>query len=256
MFKNRTIVVLALLFTIPFLLSACGGGDDTTSPQAETETETTEATGETTEATGTMNYVANFEGDQPKRSEADASGNSECGIDTVKGQEIVVNDNQTLRDVVISVSDGPSGLDAPAEEVSIDQENCRYQPHVITAKTNQTVKITDSDPNMHNVRATTDDGQQLFNLTTFEGDEKEVTFEEPGYVRLECNIHPWMEAWVYVTEHGQAEVTGMDGEAKLEDLPTGDYTFKTWHEEFEEMKHSGSVEQDKTLSIEDTFQSE
>lgn len=245
MIDNRFVVVLLFFLSVPFLISACGGGEETTSPETETKAQPTGAT-------GSLQYVGNFEGEQPERPEADASGNPECGVDSVKSQEIVVNDNQTLRDVVISVADGPSGLEAPAEKVVIDQKNCRYRPHVITAKTNQTVEITDSDPSMHNVRATRN-GKQLFNLTTFEGDRKEVTFEKSGYVRLECDIHPWMKAWVYVTKHGQAEVTGSDGEAKLENLPTGDYTLETWHEKFDAKEHSTSVSANETASIEDTF---
>lgn len=246
MFKRRSLFLLTLLFTIPFLLSACGGSEEKPPPQTEKETENSSEAGK-------VKYVANFDGEQPERPAADASGNSECGVDSVKSQEIVVNDNQTLRDVVVSVAEGPSGLEAPAEEVIIDQENCLYKPHVTTVKTGQTVKITDSDPKMHNVRATTADGNQLFNLTTFKGDKKEVSFDEPGYVRLECNIHPWMEAWVYVTEHGQAEVTGQDGETSLENLPAGDYTLETWHEEFDGTEHSVDVKKDETSSIEDTF---
>ncbi len=249
MIHRRHIVIFAFVLVVPFLVVACGGGggEETATQKQETVSET-----QPIGATGSVQYTANFEGSQPERSKADASGNPECGVDTVLGEEIIVNDNQTLRDMVVSVADGPSGYEVPTKEVTIDQKNCRYRPHVTTVKAGQTVKITDSDPKMHNVRATRD-GQQLFNLTTFKGDVKKVNFKNPGYVRLECNIHPWMEAWVYVTEHGKAKVTGEDGQATLENLPTGDYTLRTWHEKFKSSEHSVSVKEDQTTEIEKSY---
>lgn len=250
-FTRKTTLLSALLLTVSLFLTACGGGGN-----GQEATQQTEDVSTPTE-TGSVEYMANFDGEQPERARHDASGNPECGVDTVMGQEIVVNDNQSLRDAILAVQNGPSGLDAPAEDVVIDQKNCRYQPHVNTVKAGQTVTITDKDPNMHNVRASRpESGEQLFNETTFEGDELEKTFDEPGLVKLECDIHPWMESWVYVTEHGRAAVTGEDGKATLEDLPTGDYDLEVWHEEFDAKSHSATVEQDQTVSLEDTFQAE
>ncbi len=246
MIQLRRYSLLTFFLSLTFMLAACGGnGSDSTTQKTEQTTTPSE--------TGSLEYLAKFMGDQPERSRNDASGNPECGVDTVLGQEIVVTDNQSLRDAILAVQEGPSGLENPAEEVVIDQKNCKYQPHVTTAKVGQTVEITDSDPQMHNVRASRN-GEQLFNESTFEGDRLEKSFDQPGYVKLECDIHPWMESWVYVTEHGQAAVTGDDGKAKLNDLPTGDYTLEVWHEEFENRSHSTTVKKDKTISLKDTFE--
>lgn len=238
----RWTVVLAVSLS----LVACGGGGDG-------EPQPTQQTAEP-QATGTLNYTANYEGNPPERAEIDASANQECNKDTILGEEVVVNDNKTLRDMVIAVQDGPSGYEIDPEQTLIDQKNCIYKPHVATVKAGETVKITDSDEGMHNVRAS-QDGRQLFNLTTFKGDEKEVSFDNPGVVKLECNIHPWMEAWVYVTDHGNAKVTGEDGKATLDQLPEGDYTFEAWHEGFDARSHEESIEANAETTISDTYSS-
>ena len=241
----RTIFATFLISIFSLALIGCGGGGN---QQPTTEEQPTPSP----EETGVLQYAAKFEGDPPERREIDASANPECGKETILGEEVVVNDNQTLRDVVIAVQQGPSGYEVPADERLIDQENCIYRPHLTTVKAGQTVTITDSDEGMHNVRAT-QDGSQLFNMTTFQGDEKEVEFDKEGVVKLDCDIHPWMEAWVYVTDHGQAAVTGEDGKATLNQLPEGDYQFKAWHEEFGAKQHKESITAEEEISIEDVF---
>lgn len=253
MSKHRSILAVVAAVLVGVFIVGCGGGggEQTTNTSSESSMES-DGSMEESSGSGSLALTANFEGDAPERETFDASGNSECGVDTIEGEKVVVNDNNTLRDVVVSVESGPSGLESEPKTVTVDQKNCMYKPHVVTAKTGQSIEVTHSDEGMHNVRGT-QDGEQLFNVTTFKGQSKEISFDEPGVYSLECNVHPWMQGWVYVTDHGQAAVAGDDGKAMLNNLPAGDYTLNVWHEEYGTQTKEVSVSDGKEASVSLTF---
>lgn len=245
MFKGRSFVALAVLLAFGFVMVGCGGGGG---EQADTSMETSTESA----ATGTLTATVNFDGEAPEPEEYDASGNDECGVDTVEGQKVVVNDNDTLKNVVVAVKSGPDGLDKSPADVQFTQKNCKYDPHVAVAKAGQSVTVGDEDPQLHNVRGT-QDGNQLFNLQTFEGQSKEFSVDNTGVVSLECDVHPWMQAYLYVTDNGAAGVTGENGEVTLEELPEGDYTLEIWHEEYGTQTEDVSISGDEESSVSVTF---
>ena len=51
-------------------------------------------------------------------------------------------------------------------------------------------------------------------------------------IRVKCNIHGWMRAWVGAVAHPYFAVTGADGSFSIKGLPPGDYTIGSWHERF------------------------
>lgn len=244
MFKGRSFVAIVVLVAFGFVVAGCGGGGE----QADTGMESTAEPA----ATGSLTATVNFDGEAPEPEEYDASGNSECNVDTVEGQTVVVNDNGTLKNVVVAVKSGPDGLDKSAPDVSFTQKNCKYDPHVAVAKAGQSVTVGDEDPRLHNVRGSKD-GSQLFNLQTFEGDSKEFSVDETGVVSLVCDVHPWMQGYLYVTEHGAAGVTNDSGEVTLDELPEGDYTLEIWHEEYGTQTEDVTISEDEESSLSVTF---
>lgn len=259
MFLRRVGTASAMIALVAFLIAGCGGGGEqpattTTDEEAPAEEQTAETAG--AEASGSLTVTAQFEGEAPEPKEFDASGNPECGTDTIQGEKVVLNDDGTLGNVVVAVTDGPVEPRAADGSATIDQSECRYAPHVVTLSASGTLTIKDSDEGLHNVRATTEDGRQLFNKTTFEGQSVDVEgseFGEPGAYRLECNVHPWMEAYVYVTETGRAGVTGDEGQVDLSDLPAGEYTVTAWHETYGSQTQTVEVEGDEEASLSFTF---
>lgn len=242
MLRGRTLTALAVLLTFGLVVAGCGGGAD------QQETSTTETTTESS-ATGSLVATVNFEGEAPDPETYDASGNSECGVDEVKGQKVVVNDNGTLKNAVVAVKSGPSGLDKSAGDLKINQKDCQYNPHISTAKVGQEIEVGDKDQGLHNVRGTNQDGKQLFNLQTFQGQSKTFTIDNTGVVSLECDVHPWMQSWIYVTEHGAAGVTDDSGEVSLSDLPAGEYELEIWHEEYGKQSKTVTVEEGSEASV-------
>lgn len=244
---------LSRLFTVTFVLMAftvvagCGGGGG-----QETQTTEQSTTQSQPSATGSLVATVNFDGEAPEPETYDASGNSECGVDTIEGKSVVVNDNGTLKNAVVAVKSGPSGLDKDLEAPTVDQENCEYKPHVSVMKSGQKITVHDSDEGLHNIRGTRD-GKQLFNKQTFKGQSKSMEIGNGGVISMVCDVHPWMQSYIYMTENGAADVTGEEGSVSLSDLPTGDYTIEIWHETYGKKTKDVTISEDEESSIEVTY---
>src|SRR3546814_6800868 len=75
----------------------------------------------------------------------------------------------------------------------------------------------------------------LFPYTTlFRSQRIKADLTRPGLVRVECDAHGWMLAWIYVADSPYYALTGEDGSFSLTDVPPGDYTLVTWQEHVEE----------------------
>src|SRR2546430_14492760 len=97
--------------------------------------------------------------------------------------------------------------------------------------TNQKIKIQNSDPTMHNIHATPKNNpRQEFNLAQpVKGMVTEKSFDTPEVlVRMMCNVHGWMFAYIGVVDHPYFSVTEKDGSFKISGLPAGDYTIEAF----------------------------
>jgi hypothetical protein len=89
--------------------------------------------------------------------------------------------------------------------------------------------VKNSDGTFHNVHGYADK-ETLFNVShpakaaPIERDATE------GVLRLKCDVHPWMTAYVLVSPHPYFAVTREDGRYALQDLPAGEYELEVWHE--------------------------
>jgi hypothetical protein len=94
----------------------------------------------------------------------------------------------------------------------------------------QVVEILNSDPVTHNVHTVAFDNRP-FNRTQPAALEKiEASFRVAEKVRVKCDIHGWMGAWIVVIDHPYHAVTGSDGGFVIGNVPAGTYTVEIWHE--------------------------
>lgn len=162
-----------------------------------------------------------------------------------------IADNAGRRRPILSVEDGENGLRYAAvylsgpevekasleeEEVPddgaggitvIDQRDLTFVPHLVAVRSGQRVAFTNSDSENHNVRAQAQTPRNRFNIMTVSGLDYERQFraETNGKpVRLSCDIHPWMSAWVFAFDHPYFDVTGEHGRFSIEAVPAGAYS--------------------------------
>ena len=109
---------------------------------------------------------------------------------TVAGRVVLVKDGAPLPDasnVVVWIEGARHGAGAAKGEMKSSSK--RFSPRVVAVSTKATVEFPNVDPIYHNVFSVS--GANRFDLGLYRtGASKSKTFEEPGLVRIYCNIHP------------------------------------------------------------------
>jgi len=111
----------------------------------------------------------------------------------------------------------------------MDQRNETFVPHVLAIRTGTTVDFPNSDRVYHNVFSLSP--TRRFDLGRYAvGRSKSVRFDRPGVVRVFCDIHSHMSAFILVFAHRYFAVTQPDGDFQLPPVPAGTYVLAGWHE--------------------------
>ena len=213
--------------------------------------------------TATITGSVKFTGKKPRMRPIDMAGADEkCaeahGGKRLKPETVILNDNGTLRNVFVWVKSGVEGWSFPMPEgdAMLDQKGCLYTPHVQGMRKGQSLSIKTSDPTAHNVHGYAKVNRP-FNRSQPAG-AANVTIkmkreEASPPMKVKCDIHPWMNAYVAVVEHPYFSVTGDDGSFKLENLPPGTYTIEAWHEKYEVMEQTVTIGDGETKTVEFTY---
>jgi hypothetical protein len=243
--------------SLGFLLAGCGGGAPQQSAE-ETSTPSTAAAPAIDPATaGEIVGKVSFEGTKPNpvRIRMDAvPACTEANKEPVYSEEVVVNDNGTLRNVYVYVKEGaPEGnFPPPAEPVVLDQRGCQYHPHVMALMTGQKLQIKNSDPTNHNIHPTPAVNREWNQSQPPGATDLQQEFARPEVmVPVKCNVHPWMKAYIGVQRHPFAAVTGADGTFTIKGLPPGQYTIEAWHEKYpaQQMQVTVGAKESKTADF-------
>jgi plastocyanin len=132
---------------------------------------------------------------------------------------------------VVYLETAPRAAFDPGEErrARMDQRNERFEPHVLAIVAGTWVDFPNGDRTYHNVFSLSKTKE--FNLGRYAvGKSKAVRFERPGVVRVFCDIHSHMTAFILVFAHRYFAVTDDDGRYRLDGVPPGTYTLAVWNE--------------------------
>jgi plastocyanin len=111
----------------------------------------------------------------------------------------------------------------------LDQRNEAFVPHVLAIVAGTTVDFPNNDTTYHNVFSLSP--TKSFDLGRYAvGHSKSVKFDRPGIVRVFCDIHSHMSAFILVFTHRHFVVSDDDGRYRLDNVPPGTYTVIAWNE--------------------------
>jgi hypothetical protein len=86
------------------------------------------------------------------------------------------------------------------------------------------------------------------------GQSRSVQFDRPGVVRVFCEIHSHMSAYILVFAHRFFDVTDAEGRFRIDGVPPGSYTLAVWWDGSVRARRELRVEEDgaaeQELSIE------
>lgn len=248
-----------MLILVCLFVAACGGGGDENSGEngdggGEAATEIDPATA------GSIAGTVNFTGTAPEPELIQMDAEPTCMEQYSEGpftQEVVVNDNGTLANVFVYVKTGLEGMtfSTPSEPVVLDQNGCRYEPHVLGVQTDQTLLIRNSDDVLHNIHPEPTNSRS-FNVSQPNQDmETERSFPAAEImVPVGCDVHGWMTAYIGVVDHPYFAVTGSDGSFELPNLPPGDYEVEVWHEVYGTQTMNVTVGESEAVTADFTFE--
>ena len=181
-----------------------------------------------------------------------------CGRTDRPSPSLVLSKDKGLANVVVWL-EGAGGQAPSKGPFKLDQKNCLFAPYVQIVSKGAPVVFLNSDPVLHNVHAATADSALIFNKAIpVKGQTFTETFADSGVVRVKCDIHTWMNAWLFVSDTRYAAVTDAEGRYAFPGVPPGTYRLKAWHELFGEKSQpvtvpaSGAGKADVTLSLLDS----
>src|SRR5512132_2999826 len=137
----------------------------------------------------------------------------------------------TDRRSVVYLDPAPRAAFAAREEPRprLDQRNETFVPHVLPIVAGTTVDFPNNDRTYHNVFSLSK--TKTFDLGRYAaGRSKSVRFDKPGIVRVFCEIHSHMSAFILVFAHRYFSLADEDGNYRLEDVPPGTYTIVAWND--------------------------
>jgi plastocyanin len=132
---------------------------------------------------------------------------------------------------VVYLDNMPRGMAGETVErrARLDQRGERFVPHIVAIGVGGTVDFPNSDPTFHNVFSLSD--TRSFDLGRYAtGKSKTVKFEKPGVVRVFCDIHAHMSAFIFVFAHPYFDVTDGEGRFRIDGVPPGTHQIVLWNE--------------------------
>jgi hypothetical protein len=229
-------------------------------PSAPTPNPTARATPAIQYANGAaVTGKVSFRGTPPRRPKIMFDADPRCAemhAEPVLTEDVIVNEDGTLRNVFVYVKQGLEGatFPSPSEPVVIEQQGCLYHPHVFGMQTRQPLVIRNSDDTLHNIHALPKLNKEFNIGQPSKGMETRRTFAAAEVmIHFKCDMHPWMSAYVGVLDHPYFVVTGEGGTFALPPLPPGDYVIAAWHEQYGELTQAVTVTGTEAQVINFTF---
>jgi len=171
-------------------------------------------------------------------------------------ESLVVSPNRALANAFIYVKAGLEGkrFETPSTPVTIDQKGCWFHPRVLGIQTNQTLQIVNSDPVTHNIHPMAEINRE-WNHSQGAGDAPlGRRFVKPEVmIRVKCNIHSWMHAYIGVVDNPYFAVSKDNGSFTIANLPPGTYTLGIWQESLGTQERQITVAPHANTSVNITF---
>jgi plastocyanin len=251
-FASLAVALLGLL-----LLAGCGKKETVNESQGSSGKEVKQAAAPIDQSTvATVSGTVKFDGAAPKPAKIDMSQDPACAQKGANVAETVVADNGNLANVFVYVKEGLGDrtFDTPKDPVKLDQEGCRYHPHVLGVMAGQTVQVLNSDNTTHNIHPTPKDNREWNESQPPKAAPLEKTFARPEIMLpVKCNQHPWMKMYVNVVKNPYFAVTGKDGKFDIKGLPPGSYTLVAVHEKLGEQTQQVTVGPKDSKTVDFTF---
>jgi hypothetical protein len=142
----------------------------------------------------------------------------------------VVNPEGGLANVLVWLKNARRATPLPESPV-LDQVACMFEPYVMGVVVGQEFLVRNSDPVLHNLHATPKRNREFNFAQPTRNLVTPVSFSRPELaIRIKCDVHPWMFAYVHALEHPYFAITDTNGVFRLPSgFPAGRYVVGASH---------------------------
>ncbi len=179
---------------------------------------------------GTISGRVIFVGDPPQAKKIKVTkDNEKCGSE-ITAEDLVVGSDKGIQNAVVSVVGLKGSPSKPDKTPTLDQKGCVFRPHVVVAPVGVGVDILNNDGVLHNFH--THSSKNIPMNRAQPGFKKKMTesFGQVETIKVVCDAHPWMMAWIVITDHPYISATDAGGAFKIGNVPPGNHTIEIWHE--------------------------
>ena len=175
-----------------------------------------------------------------------------CG-ESIPNPVYVVGKDGGVQNVEVYLKDITKGKALPTEPVAISLVNshCMFRPRVQAATVGQQITISSEDPVLHNTHPqNAETNATIYNIALpYKGFSVTKPLPAtPQLIKVKCDAHEWMHAWIWEFDHPYFATTGEDGKFTIKDVPPGTYTLVAWQEAAGEKSVSVTVAAGKTVT--------
>jgi plastocyanin len=165
-------------------------------------------------------------------------------------ETVVASLDGSLANVFVSLQGALPPTPIPTQPVTIDQRGCIYGPRVVGVRVGQTLQIRNDDDLMHNVHSLSAHGN-TFNVSEPKaGMVQEFRLkDEEVMLRVKCDIHSWMTAYVGVVTHPYFAVSSTAGTFEIGGIPGGNRSIQAWHERYGPITKTVRVQAGATTTV-------
>ena len=180
---------------------------------------------------GSISGSIRFDGDIPSVKVLKVDKDEQtCGHENKASEELVINgESKGIKNVVVSLVEIAAGKKAEVMTASLDQKECLFSPHVLAISAGGSVDLLNSDNVMHNLHSWSIKNAG-FNEGVSGGGKMTKKFDLPEVIKITCDVHKWMSAYVVVKANPYFTVTDENGRFKIENVPAGSYKLEAWQE--------------------------
>ncbi len=182
---------------------------------------------------GSLTGSVRFVGTPPRLDPVPVKKNQEfCGR-SAPNEALVVGPATGVRGSVILIEGVGRGKKAEGELI-LDNAQCRFAPHVAAVMAGSRAKIRNSDPVQHNAHGFLGRRPIFNSALSGKGRVVDVTsrLAQPGVMKVLCDVHTHMTAWIVVHDSPYFAVTDDKGHFRIDGIPPGKYAVTMWHEGF------------------------